>query len=455
MPRKRKRDAQPDDATVIAQTTPPLAPASPPPASRGAYDALFLSGGVDDMATMRVAARPDGSGEPAQFIQSMQDAQDVQDSPYTIPPTGSPTSAPTGATTRARRTLGDTIHHAPLPSQPMAGTGGAPAPHSTHAPAHAPTPTPTRPPNPTMPPASKPHATRSRRPTRPTLPPDRSQRAAFHYDEAGLAGLDIFTTDERRAVMGGDNLPSPLPADASPFLVERAAMQVEPYGDPNAPGADASQAGNQALAVVSDAESRALATRPDDATAPLLIRGASKAPAPYRPIVPARRSGRASFITQFVIAMISAVVIFTTLTLASPLGRMTGISSSFQAYANAVPIPPTPTPTPKPKPQFSPPTGVNPGQQTIINDIIAVFGGYSSGALAVAKCESGYDPNARNPYAIGNSHAEGVFQILYPSTWDTTSYSGYSPYNYDANIHAAHQIFARDGDTWREWQCQP
>jgi hypothetical protein len=86
---------------------------------------------------------------------------------------------------------------------------------------------------------------------------------------------------------------------------------------------------------------------------------------------------------------------------------------------------------------------------------VAVFGSYSQGALAISKCESGYDPNAWNSYPILNSHASGVFQILYPSTWNTTSYASQSPFNADANIHAAYQIFKRDGYSWREWQCKP
>ena len=55
----------------------------------------------------------------------------------------------------------------------------------------------------------------------------------------------------------------------------------------------------------------------------------------------------------------------------------------------------------------------------------------------------------------GNSHASGVFQILYPSTWDGTSYAAQSPFDYNANIHAAFEIFSRDGYSWREWECKP
>lgn len=205
-----------------------------------------------------------------------------------------------------------------------------------------------------------------------------------------------------------------------------------------------------------DAASRQLALKNDDAPdlPAVLIRGASKPLAPYTPIVP-RRQGPRSFLSQFIISMVAVMTIFTVLTLASPLGHSQAFAGTFQSYANAVPWVPTPTPTPKPTPvpAYVAPAGANPGQQAVINDIVAVFGPNANGAINVARCESGFDPNAWNPYAIGGSHASGVFQILYPSTWSTTSWAGTSPYNYDANIHAAYQIFSRDGFSWREWSC--
>ncbi len=96
-----------------------------------------------------------------------------------------------------------------------------------------------------------------------------------------------------------------------------------------------------------------------------------------------------------------------------------------------------------------------PSGSSVANMISQVFGPYAGAATRVAQCESGLNPNATNPQPVGNSHAEGVFQILYPSTWSGTSYAGSSPYNAWANINAAHEIFARDGNSWREWQCQP
>ncbi len=87
--------------------------------------------------------------------------------------------------------------------------------------------------------------------------------------------------------------------------------------------------------------------------------------------------------------------------------------------------------------------------------IYSVFGPYASGAMRVANCESGLNPRAYNPVSIGGSHAMGVFQILYPSTWVGTSQSYNSPYDPMANVLAAHNIFVRDGYSWREWACRP
>jgi hypothetical protein len=84
-----------------------------------------------------------------------------------------------------------------------------------------------------------------------------------------------------------------------------------------------------------------------------------------------------------------------------------------------------------------------------------VFGSYAAGAINVATCESGLNPGASNTISIGGSHAAGVFQILYPSTWAGTSEAGNSPYDAWSNIVAAHEIFVRDGYSWREWTCQP
>ncbi len=81
--------------------------------------------------------------------------------------------------------------------------------------------------------------------------------------------------------------------------------------------------------------------------------------------------------------------------------------------------------------------------------ISQVFGPYAGGAISVASCESGMNPSAGNP-----SGAAGVFQIM-PGAFSSTSQAGSSPYNTYANIVAAHDIFVRDGYSWREWGCHP
>jgi Transglycosylase SLT domain. len=89
----------------------------------------------------------------------------------------------------------------------------------------------------------------------------------------------------------------------------------------------------------------------------------------------------------------------------------------------------------------------------IVSIIRNTFGAYSDQAIRIATCESSLNPNAVNSIAIGNSHAQGLFQILYPSTWVGTSQAAASPFNPAANARAAHDIFVRDGYSWREWEC--
>jgi hypothetical protein len=90
--------------------------------------------------------------------------------------------------------------------------------------------------------------------------------------------------------------------------------------------------------------------------------------------------------------------------------------------------------------------------QSVIQD---VFGADAPAAMNIAWCESSNNSNAVNSTAIGDSRAEGLFQILYPSTWNTTSQAGNSPFDARANALAAYEIFIRDGHSWREWACQP
>ncbi len=86
----------------------------------------------------------------------------------------------------------------------------------------------------------------------------------------------------------------------------------------------------------------------------------------------------------------------------------------------------------------------------VIASINVTFGAYAPQALRVAYCESGYNPFAYNR----SSGASGVFQII-PGTWRGTSRAWSSPFSTWANVAAAHEIFVRDGNSWREWTCKP
>lgn len=95
-------------------------------------------------------------------------------------------------------------------------------------------------------------------------------------------------------------------------------------------------------------------------------------------------------------------------------------------------------------------SNASPYNPEVIASINATFGGYAPQALRVAYCESGYNPFAYNR----SSGASGVFQIM-PGTWAGTSKHWFSPFSAWANVAAAHEIFARDGNSWREWVCRP
>ena len=116
-----------------------------------------------------------------------------------------------------------------------------------------------------------------------------------------------------------------------------------------------------------------------------------------------------------------------------------------QTTTSNTPAPAQPTSVTPPAPPQ--PTAASSG--SIADMINAAFGSYGPGAINVATCESGLNPNAYNP-----SGASGLFQIM-PDTWASTLEAGQSPFNAAANIAAAHEIFVRDGFSWSAWTCQP
>lgn len=157
----------------------------------------------------------------------------------------------------------------------------------------------------------------------------------------------------------------------------------------------------------------------------------------------------------------------------SPKNKEIVLAKTPERIPTPTPLPPTPIPKPTPLPvvryiaptplpvRYVVPTPVRVvqpvhtvPQPTYTGSIPAlirsVFGGYAASALRVASCESGFNPNAYN----GIEGATGVFQFLY-GTWLGTPYRNYSRTNGWANVEAAWYVFARDGHTWREWQCQP
>lgn len=77
----------------------------------------------------------------------------------------------------------------------------------------------------------------------------------------------------------------------------------------------------------------------------------------------------------------------------------------------------------------------------------AAFGRYCSSALAVARCESTLDP------AAANGEYLGLFQLS--ADIRTRRHPVSDPYDAAENAAAAYAVFAEDGYSWREWECQP
>jgi hypothetical protein len=94
-----------------------------------------------------------------------------------------------------------------------------------------------------------------------------------------------------------------------------------------------------------------------------------------------------------------------------------------------------------------------PANATATQMISYEFGSYSAAAMKIANCESSMDPAAVNHQAVDGSYATGLFQILYPSTWNTTSFKNGDPKDAWTNTRAAYEIFHRDGNNWHEWAC--
>lgn len=101
---------------------------------------------------------------------------------------------------------------------------------------------------------------------------------------------------------------------------------------------------------------------------------------------------------------------------------------------------------------LAPPPAVAPSGGGSIQDIIlTAFAPLGAGAqqwaLRVAKCESGYNPNAVNR----SSGASGLFQFM-PSTWAHLPWANQSVFNPVANAQAAAYYYQRSGPG--PWSCK-
>ncbi len=228
------------------------------------------------------------------------------------------------------------------------------------------------------------------------------------------------------------------------------------HATPNAPG-------DSSTGTDGDVARGATATpgvQGERAEKPVIIRGSKTAPVVLPGDGERERKGIRSTAGRVVLIAAIAATLFASLAVVVPAGAGAGLPAVLTSYANAMPWS-APTATPRPASSGTSAgvttnvSGGSPSQQAIIADIQSVFGPYASGALNVARCESSLDSHAWNPTPVLGSHASGVFQILYPATWNGTSYRSYSPYDEWANVRAAYEIFKRDGYSWREWQCKP
>ena len=108
---------------------------------------------------------------------------------------------------------------------------------------------------------------------------------------------------------------------------------------------------------------------------------------------------------------------------------------------------PAPPPAPAPAPAPAPPVASGSIQQIILDAFAPLGAGAQQWALRVAKCESGYNPNAVNR----SSGASGLFQFL-PSTWASLPQHNQSVFNPVANAQAAAVLYQRSGPN--QWSCK-
>jgi len=104
-------------------------------------------------------------------------------------------------------------------------------------------------------------------------------------------------------------------------------------------------------------------------------------------------------------------------------------------------------PTPPAAPPAMAPSGGGSIQDIILTAFAPQGAGAQQWALRIAKCESGYNPNAVNR----SSGASGLFQFM-PSTWAHLPWAGQSVFDPVANAQAAAYYYQHSGSG--PWSCK-
>jgi transglycosylase-like protein with SLT domain len=126
--------------------------------------------------------------------------------------------------------------------------------------------------------------------------------------------------------------------------------------------------------------------------------------------------------------------------------RVQALQAQLAAQQQAQAAQPAPAPAGPPAPAAAP-SGGGSIQDIILNAFAPLGAGAQQWALRIAKCESGYNPNAVNR----SSGASGLFQFL-PSTWAALPWHGSSPFDPVANAQAAAYYYQHSGPG--PWVCR-
>jgi Transglycosylase SLT domain len=124
--------------------------------------------------------------------------------------------------------------------------------------------------------------------------------------------------------------------------------------------------------------------------------------------------------------------------------RVQALQAQLAAQQQAQAAQPAPAAPPAPA---AAPSGGGSIQDIILNAFAPLGAGAQQWALRIAKCESGYNPNAVNR----SSGASGLFQFL-PSTWAALPWRASSPFDPVANAQAAAYYYQHSGPG--PWVCR-